>query len=266
MRKAQARSVRYHPGPMTTLQEITRFLNDELRPGEIPDDPNAVNGLQLDSGRQDVQRLACAVDASKASIEAACRLGAQLLLVHHGLLWGGNRPLSGPHGRKLARCFTAGLSVYSAHLPLDVHPIHGNNAGLVRALGLKPDGTFGKYQGIEIGLTASCDLELDELSRRIRDAVGEHRLAGAGPKRIRRLGVISGGGGSYVSAASRAGLDALLTGEGAHYTAIDAEERGLHLILAGHYRTETFGVKALGALLQQKLGVDWSFVEHDTGL
>ena len=252
---------------MTTLREITRFLDETLRVGEIPDEPNAVNGLQLDSGSQAaVTRVACAVDAGEKSIEEACRLGAQLLVVHHGLLWGGNRPLVGPQARKLARCFGAGLSVYSAHLPLDLHPTQGNNAGLVRALGLTADGTFGKFQGVDIGLAASCDLTIQELSARIRGAVGEHRVAGAGPERVRRLAVVSGGAGSYASAAARAGFDALLTGEGAHHTALEAEERGLHLILAGHYRTETFGVKSLGALLEKEFGVAWSFVEHDTGL
>ncbi|HEY3450721.1 MAG TPA: Nif3-like dinuclear metal center hexameric protein [Myxococcales bacterium] len=251
---------------MTSLREVTRYLDEELRLGEIPDEPNAVNGLQLDAGTKDVTRVACAVDAGEASLEAACQLGANLLIVHHGLLWGGNRPFVGPHGRKLKRCFDAGMSVYSAHLPLDVHPVLGNNAGIVRALGLTADGTFGKFQAIEIGLTAGCDLSLGELSAKIRAAVGEHRVAGRGPDRIRRLGICSGGAGSYASAAARAGLDALLTGEGAHHTAIEAEERGIHLILAGHYRTETFGVKAVGERLASKFGVGWSFLEHDTGL
>lgn len=251
---------------MTALHEITRYLDEELKLGEIPDEPNAVNGLQLDAGTKDVRRVACAVDAGESSLEAAVNLDADLLLVHHGLLWGGNRPLVGPHGRKLKRCFDAGMSVYSAHLPLDVHPGLGNNAGLARALGVTVDGTFGKFQTIEVGLTTTCDLSLAELSAKIRAAVGEHRIAGHGPDRIRRLGICSGGAGSYASAAARAGMDALLTGEGAHHTALEAEERGIHLILAGHYRTETFGVKALGERLAQKFGVAWSFLEHDTGL
>ncbi len=251
---------------MTALKEITRYLDEELRLGEVPDEANAVNGLQLDAGAGEVAKVACAVDAGEATVEAACKLGADLLVVHHGLLWGGNRPLVGPHARKLKRCFESGMSVYSAHLPLDVHPELGNNAGLVRALGLTADGTFGRYETIELGLTASCDLSLAELSAKIRAAVGEHRVCGAGPDRIRRLGVCSGGAGSYTSAAARAGLDALLTGEGAHHTALEAEERGIHLILAGHYRTETFGVKALGERLASRFGVSWSFVEHDTGL
>ncbi|MGC4114843.1 MAG: Nif3-like dinuclear metal center hexameric protein [Myxococcales bacterium] len=115
-------------------------------------------------------------------------------------------------------------------------------------------------------MSAGCDLSLAELSAKVRSAIGEHRIAGAGPDRIRRLGLCSGGAGSYASAAARAGLDALLTGEGPHHTAIEAEERGIHLILAGHYRTETFGVKALGERLAARFGVSWSFVEHDTGL
>jgi dinuclear metal center YbgI/SA1388 family protein len=247
------------------LTEITRFLDTYLRIAEVPDDANAINGLQVEACAQ-VSRVACAVDAAEPAIEAAIERGAQLLLVHHGMLWGGNRPIVGPHARKLRRCFEAGLSIYSAHLPLDLHPASGNNACLMRALGLEPDGTFGKYQGVEVGLTASCDLTVGELRARLAPAVGEVSLQGRGPERIRRLAVVSGGGGGYAAKAARAGLDALVTGEGAHHQALDAEEHGVHLLLAGHYRTETFGVKALGKLLEEQFALECSFVEHDTGL
>jgi dinuclear metal center YbgI/SA1388 family protein len=249
----------------TSLFEIARFLDTTLKVSEIPDDPSALNGLQLEA-KPEVGRIACAVDAGEPSIEEACRLGADLLVVHHGLLWGGNRPFVGPHARKLKRCFSAGLSIYSAHLPLDVHPDLGNNALIAHALGLSVDGTFGRHQGVEIGLTASCDLSVADLVQRVEGAMGECRVAGAGPRRIQRLGIVSGSGGSLAASAARAGLDALLTGEGPHHAALDAEERGLCLLLAGHYRTETFGVKALGELLAGKFGLSWSFVEHDTGL
>ncbi|MBI5545008.1 MAG: Nif3-like dinuclear metal center hexameric protein [Deltaproteobacteria bacterium] len=249
----------------TSLHEITRFLDEHLRVRDIPDEPNALNGLQVEA-TQEVGRIACAVDATESSIEEACRLRADLLLVHHGLFWSGHRPIVGPHARKIGRCFGSGLSVYSAHLPLDVHPEHGNNAGLVKALGLTADGTFGRYQDLDIGLTAACDWTSAQLLEKVRAAVGPCKLAGRGPDRIRRVGVVSGGGGSFASGAARAGLDALLTGEGAHHTALEAEERGVHLLLAGHYRTETFGVKALGELLAGRFGLPWSFVEHDTGL
>ncbi len=249
----------------TALLEIVSFLDGTLRPSEIPDDPNAVNGLQVEAGTE-VARVACAVDASELAVEEAARRGAQLLVVHHGLFWSGLRPLVGPLARKLATCFSRGLSVYSAHLPLDLHPELGNNAGLLRALGLVAEGGFGRFQGIEIGFTARCDLSLDELLGKVTSAVGPVRAFGRGPERVRRLAVVSGGAGNLIGAAAKAGLDALLTGEGAHYTAIEAEERGVHLLLAGHYRTETLGVKALGEALQRRFGVDSFFVGRDTGL
>ncbi|HCF60874.1 MAG TPA: Nif3-like dinuclear metal center hexameric protein [Myxococcales bacterium] len=247
------------------LSELTRHLDTLLRVAEIPDELNAINGLQLEASTE-ISTLACAVDASEAAIDEATRRGAQLLLVHHGLFWAGNRPVVGPHARKLKKCFAAGLSIYSAHAPLDVHPELGNNAGIVRALGLAPDGGFGRYQGMDIGLAASCDLSFAELLERLRGSVGEVRAFGAGPERIRRLAVVSGGAGGYAAKAARAGFDAFLTGEAAHYTAIDAEELGIHLLLAGHYRTETFGVKALGERLASELGLTTFFIEHDTGL
>ena len=188
------------------------------------------------------------------------------LIVHHGLLWGGNRTLVGAYARKLGKCFANGLAVYAAHLPLDVHREVGNNIGLLRALGLSPVGPFGRYQTIEIGLAAACDLGIDELCVRIESSVGACRRFGRGAARIRRLAVITGGAGSYVAAAANAGFDALIVGEAPHHAAIEAQERGIHLLLAGHYRTEVFGVRALGARLAEQFGVSCVFVGHDTGL
>jgi len=251
-----------------TLATLVRHLDEYLRIRDIPDDTNAVNGLQLEASGPDaaVEKIALAVDAAEFSVQRATELGAQLLLVHHGLLWSGLQPMRGPHARKLGRCFRHGLSVYAAHLPLDVHPEVGNNAELMRALGLVADGTFGKHAGIDIGLTAPCDLSLDELQQRVATSIGPARRAGHGPERLRRIGVCSGGAGSLVASASRAGLDLLLTGEGPHYAALEAEERGIHLLLAGHYRTETFGVRALGEKLAAQFGVAIEFIEHDTGM
>ena len=252
---------------MASLSELKSFLDAYLRLSEITDDPGAVNGLQLEAGGE-IESIACAVDASEASIEEAIARKAELLLVHHGLLWGGNRALTGAHARKLSRCFGARLSVYSAHLPLDVHPQVGNNAGLLRVLGLTAERSFALWKGTEIGLTAPCDLSLEELAEKVRAGVGEVKLAGKGPSRTRlkRLGVITGTNGGFVSAAAKAGCDALLTGEGPHHSALDAEELGLHLLLAGHYRTEVFGVQALGAKLAERFGLKAFFIGRDSGL
>lgn len=248
-----------------SLKEIVQLLDARLRIAEIPDDPNALNGLQVEAC-QDISQIACAVDASETAIEEACKGGANLLLVHHGLFWSGNRPITGSSARKLRKCFEAGLSVYSAHLPLDLHPAFGNNIEIIRVLGLAPGASFGRVRNLDLGISAWCDLAVPELEERIRKGIGSFRRLGAGPERIRQLGVSSGGAGSLVKAAADSGLDAFITGEVAHYVALEAEERGIHLFLAGHYKTEVFGVKALGAALKSELNLPWFFVGHDTGL
>lgn len=253
-----------------SLQTVCAFLDETLHIQDLPDEPNALNGLQLDASegarRKNLSTVALSVDATEAVIDEAIALGAELLLVHHGLFWGGNRPLTGTHGRKVGKCFTAGLSVYSAHLPLDVHPTLGNNVGLVQALGLSPMGPFGSHRGIDLGLEVSCDLSPEALSERCASTIGPVRILGKGPQRIHRLAVISGSGGSCLKQAMSQGFDAFLTGESAHHIALDAEEAGIHLILAGHYRTETFGVRALGQLLNEWFGFHTQFIAHDTGL
>lgn len=250
-----------------SLDALRNFLDQTLRIHEFPDEANALNGLQIDaSGGGDIASVALGVDASEAAIDGAIALGADLLLVHHGIFWGGHRPLTGAYGRKVRKCFAANLSLYAAHLPLDVHPTLGNNAGLVTALGFTPSGPFGSHRGIDIGLAVTCDLPIEALLERCSAALGPIRRFGQGPARVRKLAVITGGGGSCLGQAARQGFDALLTGESAHHTALDAEEAGLHLLLGGHYRTETFGVRALGALLGDRLGLSARFVDHDTGL
>lgn len=247
------------------LQEVVTFLDGYLAISETPDEPNALNGLQVDAARE-VRTVACAVDASEPIIEEACLHGADLLVVHHGLFWGGNRPLVGPHGRKLRRCFEDGLSVYAAHAPLDLHPEVGNNVLWARALGLEPDPQLARSLDLRVGVVAVCDFVADELTARVGEVVGQARRLGRGPERVRRLAIVAGAGGRTVEAAAGAGLDALLTGEASHPAAILAEELGLHLILGGHYRTERFGVQALGRLLEERLGLKQFFLEHDSGL
>lgn len=248
-----------------SLGDIVAFLDTHLRVAIIPDDPNALNGLQVEAGER-VEKIACAVDADEWTIDEACRRKADLLLVHHGLFWGGNRPIVGAKARKLRQCFESGLSVYSAHLPLDAHPECGNNIELVRGLGLTPEATFGRFHGIDIGFTAKCDFSVEELEIRLKKTVGKFQKQGRGKEWVHRVGVVSGGAGSLVGPAASAGLDALITGEGAHYMALEAEEQRVHLFLAGHYRSETFGVQALGRLLENKFGLSHFFIEHDTGM
>ncbi len=243
------------------LAEIVAFLDGELRTAEIEDDPRAHNGLQLENGGA-VTRVACAVDACEAVIDAAAAAGADLLVAHHGFLWGGAQRVAGPFYRKLRRAMDAGLAIYGSHLPLDAHPRLGNNAGLARALGLRRTAPF-----LGIGVRAEVDVPLARLIDRIEAAVrAPVHCAPGGPDRVRRLGIVTGGAGGEITRAAAAGVDTFLTGEGTQWTFTAAEELGVNLIYAGHYATETFGVKALGAELEKKFGLPWTFVDHPTGL
>lgn len=251
---------------MASLQEIVAFLDAELRISEIPDYSGAVNGLQLASGGA-VTKVAAAVDASLPVVEAAVAAGANLLLVHHGMFWQGAQPLTGAFYRKIKAAMDGGLAIYSAHLPLDVHPSLGNNALLMRAMGLSPDDTFFEWKGFRLGLTAAVDLSRDELRTQLVAAVGGGvHLCPGGPERVRKIGLVTGGAGAEVAQAAAAGIDTFITGEGPHWSYPLAEELGLNLFYAGHYATETFGVKALAARLERDFGLPWEFLDHPSGL
>jgi len=248
------------------LAELTAFLDRELRIAEIPDYPAAHNGLQLEAG-EPVERLAVAVDASLPVIEEAVSLGVQLLVVHHGLFWQDLPPITGPRFRKLKTALDGGLAVYSAHVPLDVHPRLGNNAQLAAEIGLDDGEPFLEWNGIHLGLAAELETSRDQLVARVGRAVGGPvHLCPGGPGQTRRVGLVTGGAGSEIAAAAAAGIDTFITGEGPHWSYPLAEELGLNVLYAGHYATETFGVRAVAAELEGKFGLEWSFIDRPTGL
>ena len=159
------------------------------------------------------------------------------------------------------------IALYSAHLPLDLHPEVGNNAVLARALGLGDIERFGEYEGQTIGFAGTMVASRDELVQRIRKLLRvEPRVIATGPESVNRVGVVSGGAGKLITQAADAGLDTYVTGEGSHHTYFDAEEAGVNLIYAGHYATETVGVKALAGHLEERFGLPWEFIDHPTGL
>ncbi|MFC7339046.1 Nif3-like dinuclear metal center hexameric protein [Haloferula chungangensis] len=251
---------------MTTLAEIVAFLDRELKISEIPDYSGAMNGLQLENGGE-VSRIVAAVDASLPVVEKAIAANAQLLLVHHGMFWQGTQAVTGAFYRKLKLAMDAGLAIYSAHLPLDVHPVWGNNACLIRALGITETKPFLDWKGLPLGLQGKVDLAREDLLKLVEHAVGApvHHCPG-GPERVRSVGVVTGGAGSEVAQAAAAGVDTFVTGEGPHWSYPLAEELGLNVVFGGHYATETFGVKALAGALAERFGLDWEFADHPTGL
>jgi dinuclear metal center YbgI/SA1388 family protein len=264
--------------PAVPLAEVVHYLDEYLRVREVPDERNALNGLQVEN-RGLIGRFVAAVDASQATIDGVIAAGIEeggappLLLVHHGLFWDGNVPVVGRRYRRLAALLEHDIPLYSAHIPLDLHPDVGNNVVLAERLGLAVEGWFGDYHGVPIGVWGHAPARLvprDALLADVNHALGTHaqgaRLIAGGPERVARVGIITGGAGNMIAAARSAGLDTFITGEGAHHTYFDAMEWGLNVIFAGHYATETLGVQALASHLSERYDLDWDFHDHPTGL
>ena len=249
------------------LDTLVSYLDQYLRISEEVADPaEALNGLQV-SNSGEVTRVAAAVDLCAATVRMASDQHADLLLVHHGLFWGGLKPLTGPAYERVAGLISGNVAVYAAHLPLDRHPDVGNNAVLSRLLQIVIRGEFGSYRGAPVGVWGERTATRDELSRALAKALGNApRLLPFGPERVQRIGIVTGAGGSLIPQAAAAGLDTYITGEGQHWTFFDAEELYLNVFFAGHYATETVGVKALAEHLAKKFDLPWVFLDHPSGL
>ncbi|MBM4186135.1 MAG: Nif3-like dinuclear metal center hexameric protein [Gemmatimonadetes bacterium] len=258
---------------MIQLDELTGYLDGFLRIGDVPDEPGAVNGLQVANASGSVRQIVAAVDASLATIEgviAGGRAEGTMLLVHHGMLWDGNVPVTGRRFRRLAALLRHDIALYSAHIPLDVHPEVGNNVMLAHRLGCTDLVAFDSYKGAPLGVQgrlAGGAVARRELADRLDAALATTtRLIPGGPERVETVAIITGGAGGRVGAAGAAGVDAFVTGEGAHYTYFDAMELGVNVYFAGHYATETLGVQALATHLAARFGLPWAFHDHPTGL
>jgi dinuclear metal center YbgI/SA1388 family protein len=247
---------------MASRNEIIEFC-DELLDVEAFSDYGP-NGLQV-PGDAAVAKVATGVSAHRELIERAVDSGAQMLITHHGLFWDFlPRALSEPMAERLRVALAAGLSVAGYHLPLDAHPEIGNNALIRDGLGFagSPE-AFGRAHDRPIGVVGrSADgVGAEELIQRVGALTDREPLVfAAGPDPVRSIGIVSGAGASMVHEAVGLGLDALLTGEPAEHVMADAREGGLHFIAAGHYATETFGVRRLGELVGERFGVQHEFI------
>jgi dinuclear metal center YbgI/SA1388 family protein len=250
----------------TSLQAVVRYCDRLLRTLEVKDYDGASNGLQVEN-RGAVTRIAAAVDASLATVRLAIRAKADLMIVHHGFFWGPTHPWTGKRYELLHLLLDHDLAVYSSHLPLDAHPRLGNNARLCAALGFEKLRPFFFSHGLFLGFQTRAKLSRAEMARRLLLATGAKPLViRGGPEICRRIGVVTGGAGGDLKKAAAEGVDTFITGEGPHHTYALAEELGVNVFYAGHYATETFGVKALAGELSRKFGVPWTFVDHPTGL
>jgi dinuclear metal center YbgI/SA1388 family protein len=248
---------------MAPTHEIVRFLDDLLDPGAFAD--YCPNGLQV-PGRPEVDRVVTGVSGSLELFERAVAADAGLVLVHHGIFWEkAPRALSSTAAARLRALLTAEVNLAAYHLPLDAHPEVGNNALLANALGATAHEPFAEHGGRAVGVTASFGeegVEAGELFARVAEVTHRDPLVfGHGPGLVRSLGIVSGGAAGDLDTAIAAGLDGFLTGEPSEPAMTTAREAGVHFVAAGHYATETFGVRRLGELLAERFGVAHEFID-----
>lgn len=246
--------------------ELVSFLDDYLQVSAYPD--KSSNGLQVE-GKAEVERIAFAVDTTLRTIERAVKGKADMMIVHHGMIWGGLNYITGIHYKRLKALIESGLNLYVAHLPLDAHPEVGNNVDLLRLLDLEPKGPFGEYKSLSIGFYG--EFEEPQPIEKVAQIIAEKldttvRTYEFGKRVIKTVGAISGAGAFALEEASRKGIDLLVTGEFGHADYLTAIDLPQSVLVAGHYETETLGVKALMEVVRERFGLDVFFIDEPTGL
>lgn len=249
------------------LETFCSRLDDRLRTDEFAAIDGSANGLQVgpDDPRP-VEQAAFAVDAVQATIDEAVEAGADVLVTHHGLWWEGTDRLTGYDYDRVRALIEGDLALYVSHLPLDAHQELGNAAGVADILGLEEREPFAEYDGKHVGQQGRFDRprELDELVGRLEAELEGDRPVDVlpfGAESVESVGIVTGAGVDYLEPAADAGLDVLVTGEGKQYAHHVARERGMNLLLAGHYATETTGVKTLRDLVAD-WGIETTYLSH----
>ena len=247
---------------MADRDRIIEYLDELLRIEDFAD--YGPNGLQV-PGASEVSLVVTGVSASRELFERAAAVGADLVICHHGMLWDFHpRTITPQVKSRLQLLFENDISLAGYHLPLDAHPEVGNNALLCGRLGLERAEPFGEAKGSAIGWIGRSGkgVPAAELIARVGSELGQEPLVqGAGPERVHAVGVVSGAGAGMIGDAAALGLDMLLTGEPAEHAMADAAEAGMHFLAAGHYATETLGIRTLGELVAERFGVEHSFIE-----
>jgi len=247
------------------ILQLSHYLDNLLDISSINDAPNALNGLQVQNTGE-IKKIGLAVDLCQATIDLAIEKKCQMLFVHHGIFWGGLQQVRGPFYKKISSMMRSNLGLYSAHIPLDLHPVLGNNRALADLIELQNLEPFGEYDGIKIGLKGTINKKPAEtLVQDLAEKLGSPvKVIGTGD--IQSIGLVTGGAADIIQQASSERLDAYITGEGSNHHYHDAIEGKCILIFAGHYATETGGVKSVGLHLEQKFKIVTEFLDYPTGL
>ena len=251
---------------MASLKKIIEYLDDLLEINKFSD--SSTNGLQVDSGNDNIESIALAVDSGLSVIEAA--KNSQLLIVHHGFFWGGIRSIDSALSKKLSCLYTNQCSLAAYHLPLDAHPEVGNNFELARLLGLVKLKSYFNFDGQNIGVIGEFEKSLDfkTIEAKLKPVSEGAPIFSwnFGKQAIKTVGIVTGSGSSALDACAKANLDLFISGEPKQEAYHTAKDLKLNAIFAGHYGTETFGVKALGRKLSEKFNVKVNFIEQPTGV
>lgn len=229
---------------------------------------SALNGLQVGRRNPELRKIAFAVDASLETFRRAAAAGADLVFVHHGLFFGGTKPVTGFLRERLAFLFEHDLALYAVHLPLDMAPEVGNNAGIAAKLGLQNCRPFGAYHGIRIGIRGTF-AEPVPLEKIVVQLCGRgsapNSFLSFGPTTVSSAGIVSGGAPETAREAISEGLDLFVTGERSHEIYHECQEAGLNVIFAGHYASELFGVEAVCRKLAAETDLETVFIDVPTG-
>ena len=251
------------------LQELDSHLRAWLPLAEFEAIDPSLNGLQVGRRNPEVRHVAVAVDACLESFRRAAELHADLLFVHHGIFWGKECPITGSRYERLRSLLDNDLGLYAVHLPLDQHPELGNNAVMMRELGVGALQPFGSFKGSDVGYYGCLPqpLRLEQLVERLfQDRSAVLSVLPFGPEAIERVGIVSGGAPFAVDEAIEHGLDLFVTGDASHVVYHRAQEAGINVVFGGHYLTEVWGVRAVAARLESELGLQTSFIDLPTGL
>jgi len=252
-----------------TLSDLDRWLSAFLDISALAGIDASQNGLQVARRSQDVRRVAFAVDASLESFRRAVESGADVLVVHHGILWAAPLTLTGSHFERVRFLVERDLALWAAHLPLDRHPEVGNNACIARALGLEDLQPFGAHRGVKIGYKGRLPvpLPLEEVVGMLRARQGEPvRTLPFGPPSVSTVGIVSGAAARDAAQAAAESLDLFVTGEPSHDVYHHCLEARIHAIFAGHYHSESYGVQALAERLAKETGLETTYLDVPTGL
>jgi dinuclear metal center YbgI/SA1388 family protein len=246
-------------------KEITSYLDKYLQIHTIAD--YGPQGLQVEADNPVIKRIALTVDTAPNTILAAAEWHADMLLVHHGIFWRQVEPISGPLGRRVRLLLQNDIHLYAAHLALDAHPVVGNNAVLARMIGLEKIDWWCEVMGTKIGVIGEINELLSDIQLLLNDSLQTTvRVLNYGSEKVHNLAIVSGFGADRVAEAKEMGADTLITGETSHANYYAAADYGMNVIFAGHYATETVGVRALGEHLVNKFQLETQFFDFPTAM